>query len=1453
MSCRSHYSGNSLLKYMSQFAFPKKILLPLLVGLTVSPWLPVRADLLGYEGFNYAANASLTGLNGGVGWKNGWVNVAGGSSVNGGNLIAGSHAPDGYDARSAGSSAFVNANSRAGRLLDCSANGNFGSHGYLDANGRIGADGKTLYVSFLQQPSDTAKFYEFEFHRDDLGDPGRIAGIGNDFNSTTVNLRAPNSNQTPIGPGSTNVDFYVVRIGFQPGNDDVYVYRNPTGNTEADNEPTLTMLGVADMSFNGISLAAFLNGVTVKHDEIRLGETWGDVLGGPPLFTVQPTNQNLYVGQSITLTALAQSEQPVSYQWYRGTNFLPGETHSNLLLSNLQPADAGSYSVVASNALGVATSSVATLSVQAIGISLPAQNPVVGPGSNLVIAATYGGAQPASFQWFKNGKLIPGATHSTFSVSDADFFDAGEYVLVAENAYGSVTSSVVSVCANLGGILAYDGFDYPQGTGNLSGQNGGLGWAGAWASLGGSANVIPGSLSAGTNGPSGYDNHSAGNAVFQLSGSRSGRFLDCSPTGDFALHRYIDADGNVGADGKTLYISFLQQPGSTGQFYEFEFHRGDLGDPGRIAGIGNDVGDGHVHWRNEVPAGGTSTFWDLGSGNTNANFYVVRIDYKGGNDDVTVYRNPTSTNEAANVPAATLPGVGNLSFNGISFAAYLNNVTVAHDEVRLGMTWMDVVGNSVSQLQMTQRVDTSSQLRLAGSPNYAYELQGSATVNGPWTNVASLIMPAIGVGTFIETNVPDARRFYRAVAEPVIPASAASGTVIADFDGATYGAWATTGTAFGAGPATGALPNQNPVSGYQGTGLVNSYNGGDSATGTLTSPPFTITANCIQFLIGGGNHPGQTCLNLLVNGVVVRTTTGPDNETLIPIQWDVSAFVGQSAVLQIVDQATGGWGHILIDQIVLTDVSFPVLSRSMLLTNGLLNLPVKNGAAMRRVTVSVDGKAVRDFNIQLAAGTPDWWSFVDVSEFEGHAATVSVNSLPAGSTGLSSIVQTNGIVGATNLYQEKLRPQIDFSSKRGWLNDANGMIYYQGQYHLYYQHDPFNWDGSGQKWWGHAVSPDMLRWQELPEGIYSHSYGDDVWSGSMVVDAANTSGFQAGTNEVIVAAYYSTGRGECIAYSNDRGLTYTDYTNNPVVVHASVGRDPHLLWYAPSNYWVMAVYDDTGGNGVSFYSSPNLRQWTYHSKIYGFFECPDLFQMPVDGDTNNMEWLVCDASSGYMLGQFDGATFTPSTAKLPGNSGVGYYASQTFTTMPAGDDRRVRICWAQINMPGMPFNQMMYFPTELTLHTTTNGVRLFSQPVREIQNLHENDYSWTNLNLSPGSNPLSGIRGTLFDVNAQFTPGTARQITFTFQGVTVVYDASSQQISCNGKTNPLPTINGVVQLQMLVDRDSIEIFGNNGQLYMPLPASNPMSTSLISLVCTGGTAAFNSLTVSKLKSSWSQP
>ncbi|HEV2434587.1 MAG TPA: LamG-like jellyroll fold domain-containing protein, partial [Verrucomicrobiae bacterium] len=497
------------------------------------------AGVLAYDGFGYTAGNILAGQNGGMGWSNGWVDVSGNASesVNSGSLIAGGNAPSEFDSRSAGNAAHVSNGSRAGRWLDCSATGTFAQAGYLNASGNIGAPGKTLYVSFLQQPSSPAQFYEFEFHRGDLGDAGRMAGIGNDVGDADVHWRSEvpaggSSTFWDMGCGSASVNLYVVRIDYHGGSDDVYVYRNPTGPNESDNQPVLTLPGVGDLSFNGISMGAYLNGVSVNHDEIRLGKTWASVLGNPPLFAVQPTNQIAYVGENATFTTVAQSSQPLNYQWYRiaigNTNALTGETNANLAFASLELGDAGQYFVIASNALGEATSTVATLTVRTISVAIsgPASIPA-GPGSNLVINATVGGALPVTMQWYKDGVAIAGATNMTYDRGGAGIFDAGQYVLVAGNAYGSVTSSVVNVFPNFGGLLAYEGFNYGQSSSDIGGANGGFGWAGAWDNVNGSSSQsLSNSLLAGGSAPAGYDSHSVHGSLFQPNASRKGRYLD---------------------------------------------------------------------------------------------------------------------------------------------------------------------------------------------------------------------------------------------------------------------------------------------------------------------------------------------------------------------------------------------------------------------------------------------------------------------------------------------------------------------------------------------------------------------------------------------------------------------------------------------------------------------------------------------------------------------------------------------------------------------------------------------------------------------------------------------------------------------------------------------------------------------------------------------------------------
>src|SRR3954447_25667541 len=211
---------------------------------------------------------------------------------------------------------------------------------------------------------------------------------------------------------------------------------------------------------------------------------------------------------------------------------------------------------------------------------------------------------------------------------------------------------------------------------------------------------------------------------------------------------------------------------------------------------------------------------------------------------------------------------------------------------------------------------------------------------------------------------------------------AADDVLVADFEGKDWGDWKVTGEAFGPGPARGTLPNQMPVTGFAGKGLANSYHGGDNASGTLTSPEFTVNRKYLTFLIGGGGFEDKTCINLLVDGKPVRTATGPNtkpggSEALGPHAWDVAAFDGKAAHLEIVDAATGGWGHINVDQIVLTDRPVALLinnaSREVALTGRYLNLPVKINAPKRHMQVVVDGAPVRDLTIELSDAEPQFY------------------------------------------------------------------------------------------------------------------------------------------------------------------------------------------------------------------------------------------------------------------------------------------------------------------------------------------------------------------------------------------------------------------------------------------------------------------------------------------------
>jgi fructan beta-fructosidase len=669
--------------------------------------------------------------------------------------------------------------------------------------------------------------------------------------------------------------------------------------------------------------------------------------------------------------------------------------------------------------------------------------------------------------------------------------------------------------------------------------------------------------------------------------------------------------------------------------------------------------------------------------------------------------------------------------------------------------------------------------------------------------------------------------------------------IMADFEGNDWGEWTVEGEAFGPGPTIIDPSEEYIFPGHLGKGMVRSSREG---TGILTSPPFIVQRKYLVYLFSNRDRSEKIAVRLLQDGNAVQSSTGNYARTLNWFFFDLKELEGEEVQIQIIDDISDRpKGRLQVDHIYQTN-TLPFIEKSMDLTLDAryLNLPVRTGERFTRMKLIIEDRVFTEFDIELADSFPEFYVFIDVSRFKGQDATLQVQKLGRHSKAFDFISQDNVIKDAEDLYREPLRQQIHFSTKRGWINDPNGLVYYDGEYHMYYQLNPYGWY-SANKHWGHAVSTDLVHWEELPVAIYPYEYGDWVFSGGAVMDYENTAGFKTGDEDVIIASYTSTGRGEVIAYSNDRGRTFTEYEGNPVYEHR--GRDPKIIWFEPGGHWVMVVYhEEDGKRWIAFLTSDNLKDWTFQSKVEGYFECPELFELPVDGNPENKKWILYGASGSYAMGSFDGKIFTPESEKLQNNYGNCFYASQTFSNIPEEDGRRIQIAWGLgVNTPGMPFNQCMLFPVKLTLKTTNKGIRMFSEPVKEIALLHKNEEQWPDELIESGSPVI--VPGELFHIIGELKITPDSEFGLKIHGADVIYNAARQELSCMDKKAPLKSKDGSIHMEIIVDRNTIEIFCNHGEVYMPMARdlSKPYGVEFIS---NSGETIAKSLQVSELESIW---
>jgi fructan beta-fructosidase len=502
-------------------------------------------------------------------------------------------------------------------------------------------------------------------------------------------------------------------------------------------------------------------------------------------------------------------------------------------------------------------------------------------------------------------------------------------------------------------------------------------------------------------------------------------------------------------------------------------------------------------------------------------------------------------------------------------------------------------------------------------------------------------------------------------------------------------------------------------------------------------------------------------------------------------------------------------------------------------------------------------------------------------------------------------------------FTEPHRPQFHFTPPAKWMNDPNGMVFYEGEYHLFYQHYP---DSSvwGPMHWGHAISTDLVHWQHLPIALYPDSLGL-IFSGSAVIDWKNTSGFGVnGTPPMVAMFTYHDMAGEKqgaptfqtqgLAYSNDRGRTWTKYAGNPVIPNPGLRdfRDPKVMWHEPSQRWIMVL---AAADRVRIFSSANLRTWVPASDFGasvgahgGVWECPDLFPIRIEGTTETRWVLLVSINPGgpnggsatqYFVGTFDGTTFTldPQFASGVGAAGKepargiwvdhgrDNYAGVTWSDIPSTDGRRLFIGWMSNwdyarEVPTEAWRSAMTVPRSLSLRRTPSGLRLVSTPVGELRRLRGETVTLKDRRVR-GVQPLPVPAGGLVaqsEIELEFlvAPADTTDVAIELSNAAgetfrIGFDQSSRRFYSDRTGLPKPfsatfatsvhwaprvMTDSIVRMHLYVDRASVELFADGGATALTDILFPTYDFSAMRLVVKGDAVHLRVVNVSALRSIW---
>jgi len=502
-------------------------------------------------------------------------------------------------------------------------------------------------------------------------------------------------------------------------------------------------------------------------------------------------------------------------------------------------------------------------------------------------------------------------------------------------------------------------------------------------------------------------------------------------------------------------------------------------------------------------------------------------------------------------------------------------------------------------------------------------------------------------------------------------------------------------------------------------------------------------------------------------------------------------------------------------------------------------LPVQETAPEATLTVLADIIPVRSLQVRLAKDHTDYLVPLDLTAWREKEVLLDVSLAKNGRQVLWEQFATSPVFDRSNT-EKQYRPTYHFSPVCGWMNDPNGLVYKDGEWHLYFQHNPYGsfW---GNMTWGHAVSRDLVNWEQLDNAIFPDALGD-VFSGSAVVDKDNTAGFG---KDAIVAMYTSAGKSQTqsLAYSTDGGRTFTKYAGNPVITAENTPdfRDPKLFWDDQTRRWKVAL---AAGQEIQFYSSGNLKDWTYESSFGqgygghdGVWECPDLIRLPFEGGS---KWvLLVNINPGgpfggnatqYFVGSYDGRTFKcddlPTVTRWM-DYGKDHYATVTWSNAPQG--RTVALAWMSNwqyanAVPTTQFRSSNSVPRDLSLIRKGKDIILKSTPSPEVETLRGKPAS---LKLTSAPKKLFSAPHKSYELIISFKMSgketsfilsneAGEQVVFTYRADEQTFTADrthSGNVSFSkdfaAVTVAPAGVGGKMQLRLLVDSASIEAFGED--------------------------------------------